>query len=716
MTGCPRTFGFVLALTVFAAQNTAEATPIRPFAGALSALTWNAPAADQIEDLFKEGVDLLARNKRPEALRKFQELLAANPTQEQAYALWKNTDHQVWLDLLVEQGEFELVAKNLMKLAEAGRAERRNDGEAIKKLLGDLRAEDSLAFRKARNTLASEHGEYAVPYMLPTLAEQGSDDRRVLYMQTLTEMDSDVVVPLIEALNSPDAFLRRNVALVLGLIGDSRAAGMLAHLAKDDADGGVKAAASEALAKRKSSGDALAEFLAQGEAYALRSDRVLAAHQYSDVVWSWSEKGLTSMPVSRSVYGDEMSKKNYARALAVDANSLAARAGLARAYAVENAKLAGLAAAGQDVSAWAALADGNSIALGLIGADAIDAALGAAVRNSDTTAGEALIQALAQCPNAPTAGLMAALGSGDGAMRSEAAVALGRHAVASRSAANPAVIAALGEAAGREVVRTVCVIEPRAAVRDAALAELAKLGFAAHGVERGANALGLLHRVPGVDAVVVAESLPDLTTFQVIDDLRAETRYASTPIFVLADNADAAKELYGERATGVVGASDLSQLTAAVGGLTGDRALADALATQAAGVLGDIAAGGGDISAAVPGLLATLTNREDGVTTAALATLGRVGGSPHVAAITSIVADGARSEAARTAAANALAAIFARGATASADEMTALAGAIRSDAPAGVRNAAARAMGSLRLQADVRAEMLRAARAAQAQN
>ncbi|HTF86811.1 MAG TPA: HEAT repeat domain-containing protein [Planctomycetota bacterium] len=710
MTGSPRTLGLVLALSSFTAPALVHAAPT---ALALPAITWQD---GDVETTFKEGVEQLRRGHNDEALKKFREVLAKNPTGDQAYKIWNSTDSEIWQDMLVSGGEMEMIAKRLMNLVKMGRKERKNDAEAIKKALTDLRSENSAESRKARLALASDHGEYAVGFMLPTLAEQGSDDRRILYMHTLTEMDSDVVIPLIEALNSPDPFLRRNVAYVLGNIGDPRAAGMLAHLAKSDTDGGARSAAEAALAKCKSSGDALTEFLKAGEDYSLRHDNVLSSYQYSDVVWNWTDKGLVSNPVPREVYNDELAKKNYMRALAVDANSLAARAGLARSYADEGAKLSAMKDAGQDVAAMSSTMDNDAIQLGLVGPDALDAALSDAVKNSDSTAGQALIRALAACPNAPTAGLMAALASNDGAMRSESAVVLGNLSVASHTPASPQVIAALGEAAGREVVRTVFVIEPNAEIRNAALAHVDQLGFASMGADRGANGLVLLHRVPGVDAVIVSETLPDITTFQVIDELRADPRFEKTPIFVLSANAEQGKELYGALATGVVASGgDLAELGTAMGALTGDRATADRLAAQASTTLGAISRAGGDISPAVDGLVKTLANREDAVTVPAMATLGMAGGSGHVAPLVAVLGDAKRSEAARTAAADALNNIFSRGASASPEDIQAMKAVLSSDAPLGVRISAGRALGRA-TSGDTRAELIHSTRTAPAQN
>lgn len=720
MTGFPRTIGLVLALSVLSAPGWATLAPAASAipcpTAALAVFPWTSATAADVDELFKEAVALLNAGKKPEALKKLQEVLAANPTNEQAYELWKTTDHQVWLDILTERGEFELIAKRLWSLAEMGKTARKNDAGAIQSTLEGVRSQDPLVSRKARNTLASEHGEFAVPFMLPTLEEQGNDDRRVLYMHTLTEMDRDVVIPLIEALGSPNAFLRRNVALVLGYIGDRRAAAMLAHVAKTDEDGGARSAAETALAKCGGSGDALAQFLQLGQEYTLRQDSVLAAHMYSDVVWNWSAKGLVSSPVARAAYADEMAKKSYQRALAVDAGSLPARAGLARAYASQWTKLGALQDSGADMSAMAGLMETDAIGLGLIGADALDAALQAAVETGDAIAGRTLIQSLAKVTNAPSAGLSAALNSRDGAMRSEAAVALANQAVAARMPVSAQVVATLGEAVGREVVRTVFVIDGNADQRNAAMAQAEKLGFAAMGAEFGANAIALLHRVPGVDAVLVTDSLADLTTFQVIDDLRADPRFEKTPIFVVSANAEQAKEIFGERASGVLAAGgDMAAVAEAVGPVSGDRAMADRLAGDSAMTLAHVASAGGDISPAVAGLMATLKGREDSVSTRAMGTLGMVGDSTHVSALVAVLKDGGRSEAARTAAADALASIFTRGAGVSAEDMMAISGTVKSDAPMGVRTAAARAMGAIRLEADVRAELLRSARSAGAQ-
>ncbi len=101
-------------------------------------------------------------------------------------------------------------------------------------------------------------------------------------------------------------------------------------------------------------------------------------------------------------------------------------------------------------------------------------------------------------------------------------------------------------------------------------------------------------------------------------------------------------------------------------------------------------------------------NRPDGVVLPALHTLGQAGGAEQVAPILAVLADEARSEAVRTGAADALADILSRHGTAvNAEGAVTLQTVAASTAPVGVRNAAARALGLVQMDAAQRIELLR---------
>src|SRR5262245_20580763 len=346
MTGPCRTLGLAVLLAICSPPAVSAPT------------AWAAPRQD-VKETFNQGVELFQRGRNDEALKVFQGLLASSPSQEAVYDLWKETDYAVWRDLLVQGGEFELVAKRLIALARAGRKARANDAEAIKGLVLQVTSADANALdrRKATRQLASEHGEFAVPYLIANLSDGGDSDRRELSMIALAQMDTDVVPPLCEAMASDDRVLRRNLALVLGTIGDRRSAGWLLAAAHGDADESVRKAAMESAARLKIAGDARTAFCSLGDDFHNRRDTALGDRAGSDVGWNWKEGKLESMPVPVSMYADEMALKAYSRALAVDATSTEALAGLARAFIGEKMRIEALEKAGQDVSAWKARAE-----------------------------------------------------------------------------------------------------------------------------------------------------------------------------------------------------------------------------------------------------------------------------------------------------------------------------------------------------------------------
>ncbi|MDP6955566.1 MAG: HEAT repeat domain-containing protein, partial [Planctomycetota bacterium] len=672
MTGLRRPLSLIVASLLASASLTVASPATSPVAGPVT-------GTDDVQDTFGQGVDLLRRGRNGEALRAFQRVLAMDPGHAEAYELWKSTDNEIWVQLMVEGGEFELVAKAIMGLADMGRSERRNDRDAIKAQLRVLHSDDVIERRGAIRTLAGQHGEYAVPLMVFALADQDDDDWRVIVMHALTQMGTDVVVPLVAALDTSDSFQRRNIALTLGYIGDSRAAAVLAALGADEGAGeGVRRAASEAAAKCGSSGDAAGQFLSDGDDYHHGRATVLRPSDYSDVLWSWADGGLTSQAVERSLYNDELARRAYHAALALDPSSMEARAGIARSYANELAK----ADAGMADSAGV---DEMAVSLALCGVEAADLALQWSVASGDSSVAIALCRALGNSAGGATAGLNAALNSDDGALRGEGAVALGQIALRSCSNASGATVAGLGEVAGREVMRIVAVIDGDLQRAQGVVSALGEAGVLAHHWSTGASGLGMMRRVAGLDAILVGDTLPDLTTDQVVDAISGTDTLANASLFILTADVEGFASMYDGR-SGAVAPGDLSSVMDALNAdLSGDRARADALAERAAVVLRDLARNG-DISAASAALAGCLTGRPDAITVPALGALGAAGG--NAAELAAVAADAGRSDAVRVAAADACGAALARGGEAG-NAAAALSGVASSEAALAVRVAAA---------------------------
>jgi HEAT repeat protein len=690
MTGLRRNLGLFVACAALCTSATAT------------------PAYDIDQD-FQRGVELLRLGKDAEALQKFSAVLAADPTHEDAYELWKTTDHQIWLDLLVKGGQYELVAKRLMGLAELSLEERQDDKDAIRELLDGIESDDVLVRRRALRQLSAKHGEYAVQYMLHGLGDPNNDDKRVKYLHALTEMSTDVVLPLIAALRTEDEFLRRNIALTLGHIGDPRAAAALTRTADKDGDPGVQQAARAGAKKCGSTGDAHALFLALGEDYHARRASVLRAMDYSAVVWSYQD-GLVATPCSRSVYPDELSKNAYHDAMNADPESLAARAGIARAYISQGAIVSALAAQNADVSSLAEQLAEGMLAVNTLGTDAVDLALAWCVTGKDSSTGAAACRVLGRMATGSTRGLQAALTSGDGALRSEAAVALGQVSHREGVALSQATIAALGEAVGREVLRIGVVIDSDEARGEAVAAALTDAGMVAHHWKTGASGIALLHRVPGVDVILVADTLDDLTADQVLDEVARDDRTANVPVVMICSDTETAADTWGERcAAYITGAGDTAAVEETMADtFNEDRTRANDVAARAAGTIRSLAQAGRDLADSVDGVSAALVGRPDEVTIPAIGALAVLGGADQLAALTDVIADSERSDAVRIAAAGALGDIATRTKLKPAgDALTSLADVLSSDASIEVRQATAMGLGRANLDAKQRAALAR---------
>ncbi len=664
-----------------------------------------AVAQSDLRETFDQGVALLRSGDREAALAEFQSVLAMDPSHEAAYELWKSTSHDVWLDLLAESGRFELIGKRLMDLASAGREERRDDADAVDALLNDVFGTDAIARRKAIITLGSQHGEFAVPAMVPILSDQVDGDRRVLAIHALTEMGSSVVLPLIQCLKSEDAFLRRQIAYTLGYIGDSRAVPALAAAATGDGDGGVAKAAANALSRVGGNSDAVAGYLIQGDLYRGTDPKVVGPGMRSSVVWSW-DRSLVKSGTPAYLYDDKLAEAAYYEALVIDPNNLAARVGIAESAAAQAGALETRSAAGVDVGDNEAAVSASLLAASAAGSDALDMALGRALDISDETAAAVLCRLLGDTGTERTGSLQRAL-SARGAVASEAALALGHIALRTGKAADTDAVEALSHSAGRKIMQVAAIIDDNEQRVNVLRNELEGRGVLVRAWSSAAVGLAAIRRAPGFDLIIVSDMPAGLTAHQVFGDLRADARMESVSLLVVADDADEASDLYGDWTSGVVTTSDLSAFDDALSGeMTGDRARAQGLAVRSAQLLADLSASPVSDLSKTQGRLAAALGGNDEVLVPLLTALGRCGDGTVVTEVTAVLTDSNRSEGARVAAAKALTGIFTRTGSAGQETTAAILETATQADSAKLRMSAATALGRLELDAETRASVL----------
>lgn len=695
-----------------------------------------AAQSSELVQLFSEGMSLFEQGQEAEALATLERALALDPTSDEAYELFRalEAEHlarldpfeqEAWMILLMRGGQFELVAKRFLDLAELGRIDRQNDRDAIRALLTALKADPTpSARRRIVADLRARHGEYSVPYMIGALADRSDDAYRVRVMLSLAEMGGSVVPPLTEALEceSSDPYMARNVAAVLGNIGDPRAIGALAWLANSEAEPGVRSAAGDALSRilegQGRSGLDLgpsAQLVHEGNSYLNQSDEVLLPFMYSQVVWDWEGGDLQATIVPRTMYPEEMAKISFYRALDADASNLDARAGLVRAAVVQGYELGLIATAGGDVeSQMDQASEGLLVALSA-GTNAMERALEQSMSDGDIAATIAILRTFGLTASTPTTAMQQALGHDVPQVREEAAIALAHTALSGNSASvDAAVISNLGTAGGRSIHRTALVIDANDRRRTEMVAALEASGIACLSSAQGLLGLATLRRAGGVDVVVCASALPDVTTQQVLTNVRNDVRLSNTPFVVVADDPEAfddIEELYSDRADTVVrGVDQVGDVEAALSErVNTDRAEADDLAMRAASALSALAAAGVDVAAAsdqLAGTLASSEARPDAVIVPALRTLALRGNDSHAQAMLGVLTDDARSDAARTVAGRSLANLLRRTGGAAEGAYEPLQALVTSDAAIAVRQAAAEALGALALGDAQRAEAL----------
>lgn len=616
-----------------------------------------AQGGAEVDALFQQAVDAYRQGKDDEALKKLQEVIAKDPSRDDALRLRDAAGWKFWADMMVKKGEYEVVAKHLLGLAQGGERAHMADAEKIRKLIGDLKSEDFTVRSEATRVLLADHGDYAVPHMLEILGQAGDEDHRVAIIDTLTRMRSDAVLPLIEVLSSDNAMLRQTAAAILGNIGDPRAAGELKLLA-DQASDPANGAAQRALAKIFPSGSPAAVDLLKDKAHAYyrQSPDVLKEVGSARAVWRWEEGTLKGHELPRPLYAYSVAEGTLHRALKAAPDRADVRGLLARVLFAQKAEIDALtASAGDKAEAMkgmaAGLARGAAGGMGA-GVDALVSALAEARRDGDGPSAVAVINALGQQlnPSDPNVGaLTEALDDGHREVRYAAAIALGHLSRQGSGPGSDKVVEILAAAAGEGAVRHVLVIDDQDATRNQILGELREAGMFASGARRGEDGLLMAKRPPVPDLVILRTDLgagqaeTSLSSMRVVHDLKRDYRTMNVPVIGLTAEARAAadKELFKDQLANVI-TTPLVKETYVGGVKTGlpeidsARALALDYAARSAGALSALARqgpSGVNLSAAVPALAeASRAGRPDNVRLAAIGALADIGGTnPQVA-------------------------------------------------------------------------------------
>lgn len=695
----------------------------------LTILLIGVPAmAQDTRSLFREGYDLYIQGNHEAALAKFKDVLARDPSHDDALWMRDQVSWKHWGDLLASQGEGRQIASRVLELATMRmKAGQRDDG-AIQSLIGELRSSDYGARTAARRTLAGTHGAFAVPYLLPALASEGDDDFRIESMYTLSTTGSSAVLPLMEALKTDNEFQRANVASVLGNLRDHRAVPAL-QAARDGASDTLRGAIDDALGKIGSSvsGSASDLFVALADAYYDKDPAVLTEVGGTKLVWDWADGSLSSVSVPAFLYPLLLAEGFCHDALALDSSHSGAWVLLARSWLAQAATLEARQS-GEDGDPMADLQQKLDKTRALAAAAGVDVlaqvattALAAGERDLDVAAGA--IELLGHMLDASSVGraagaLHAGIADESKTVRYSAAIAISRIHSSAGFDGSDTVVAELARALGEPGQRLALVISGDDDVRNAMLNVLnrADAGLFAVGAASGLQGLVRAKGHPPFDVIVCDASLPDILTSKVVDELRGDYRTASVPVIVLtraANRTEAQNQLSAKAAGFVVHEGDGAETVRTVSeAITSEsnasRARATALATAAAEAMAELSRGVGSGVAmdesAVRGIKRALT-LDDSIRIPCIQALGHLGYSAAEADLAGILGNTGNSSGARAAAATALGLIAQAGANLAPESVNALKSGLAGDA-ADVRGACGRALGMSSLNAGMRAEVL----------
>ena len=674
-------------------------------------------SADDLGQLLKDGVELMQRGKADEANAKFREVLAASPSNEDAYNLVKSTDFTIFLEMLKAGGSSEQTAARLLDLSHLAETAKSQDAGAIAALVNTAVNGSDLGERtSAVNQLVASHGEYAVAALVKHLGSNDIDVRANAII-AISRIGTDAVAPLAASLSMGNDMQRRNAAEILGRIGDERAVPAL--LAAAGGEGAAAASAAAAAAALGGAGDASEAYLMLAVKYFHGDAQTLRNYDGTFTVWSAADDALVGTDVPGFIYHFELAEQACYEALALNPASSKARAMIALTAYGELAAWNQLDAETQGSEAMAgtrSALDGARALAAAAGHDDVMAALGMAMHMRSGSVAALLCGTLADLGwsgdlQAGSA-LTEALTDADKTIRYAAAIALMRIDPSASFPTSNLVAQLGGDAASEAAIQQVLVIDSDTKNGMNSQRALNDAGFYAVAAQSGAEGLLIAKRTGGFDAILVRDTLSDLTSYQVLDELRGDFRTANAKTVVIG--GDAAK--YSNH--GIAGVSPTSDDTAGLvksvqdalaGSTDANAAAANDLSIAASNAIAGVKGSAFTLSDAQGGLLMALRDgAADEVRLAALGALKNIANADAAGALTGVVARSENSAEIRAAGAGALGQAI-MGVAPSEDALNALVAAMGDDSVA-VRTAAGEALSCADLTDEQRAKVLMARR------
>ncbi len=294
----------------------------------LPAIAQDESFGDKVRQLFQEGSDLYKRGKYQEASSKFEEAFQMQPSSDAVYAFMKRVGDDMVARMMNDPDrKIQDIGRRIYELAKPGEPLRMGK-ETVLKYVKDLEAAEHETWRLAFWHLKNI-GPWAVRFVMPALANDKNDQLRSRVILLLTEMGTDASLAVVEALDSKNAFLRQQAAIVLGNVKDERAIPALRRVTEDAQENAeVKKFANEALRKIIRSKDAAQWRKATDYYYELAMkyyyshSSVIHYWNRAYLIWKWdpAKDVLTERRVARMAFNEQLAEEALYDLIDLDPN------------------------------------------------------------------------------------------------------------------------------------------------------------------------------------------------------------------------------------------------------------------------------------------------------------------------------------------------------------------------------------------------------------
>ncbi|MHC4606833.1 MAG: HEAT repeat domain-containing protein [Planctomycetota bacterium] len=292
------------------------------------AITQDDTYDDKLRKLLQDGMDMYNRGRYDEAASRFEEAFQMDPSSPLIYAFIERADRSRVAGMMTCDDErMRDIGARLFKLAMPGRIFR-EDRATVLKYITELEDKRYEVWRNAYWHLKN-YGAWCVRFLMPHLANELNDQLRTRVIMLLTDLGWDATLALVEALDSPNNFLRQQAAICLGNIKDDRAVPALKRVFEDPNElPEVRTLVHEAIQKITRITDSEHWKPATDYYYELAQDyyyshaSVIHIWQYYYLIWKWNKEDdrILERRVSRFAYNEQLAEEALFDLMELDPN------------------------------------------------------------------------------------------------------------------------------------------------------------------------------------------------------------------------------------------------------------------------------------------------------------------------------------------------------------------------------------------------------------